>query len=107
MIENTREIYESLYPRIFNQHYGMCPKEFNRPFDYFAGYDYLVSIIEEKNKEIKRLNNVINKASKKLEATLNCLKDYMFENKEYCKIHTDYIYALEDGIKELKGVDKE
>ncbi len=62
---------------------------------------------EEKDREIERLNNIINKTSKKLEMTLNCIKDYMVENEEYIKIHTDYIYALEEQINILKGSDKE
>ncbi len=53
--ENTREIYESLYPHIFVGHYGILSKEFDKPFDWFGGYDYLVDIIEEKNKEIQKL----------------------------------------------------
>lgn len=52
--ENTREIYESLYPR-FMGFYGIHSKEFDKPFDWFEGYDYLVSIIEEQNKEIQKL----------------------------------------------------
>jgi len=62
---------------------------------------------EDYKKEIERLNNIINKTSKKLEMTLNCIKDCMVENEEYIKMHTDYIYALEEQISILNGVDKE
>ena len=95
MIENTREIYESLYPRIFNQHYGMCSEEFNRPFDYFAGYDYLVSIIEEKDKEIEKLNNILIEIKK------------IINNKYWFNWEYENDEVIKEVLEKIEGVDKE
>ena len=63
-------------------------------------------IIEEKNKEIERLNNIIDEITAISNERLNYY--YHIKDKEHLEEWEEIIDALKlDKLKELKGSDKE
>lgn len=60
--------------------------------------------VSEKDKEIERLNNIINELHKALNKEINNLQNAKVESKEYVKCRTlcDILNKLSDLIGELK-----
>ena len=73
---------------------------------WFKSKKRIIDDVDHLCDRVDELESKINKATYKLNATLNCIKDCITSD-EYCNIHTDYVYALEDGLKILQGSDKE
>ena len=58
--------------------------------------ELILNVIETKDKEIERLNNIINELKQKLNLAENILYDYLYKDKKITK-------ELYNEFKELKG----
>ena len=71
----------------------------NHFLDGHRSFDYIKEYIEEQNKEIEKLNNIINEIKE-------WIKGY-YKSYASCKWYEeDYIEFIEHLENELKGVDK-
>ena len=78
--------------------------EYEPPMEWEQGEAKIfLKYLEEKDKEIERLNNIINELEK--ESYLGMIENQ--NNNDYAKgLYTAYKY-INDKLQELKGVDKE
>ncbi|MBO7695218.1 MAG: hypothetical protein J6T10_21560 [Methanobrevibacter sp.] len=79
---------------LLNHHYEILIKQ---------GIEKVINLVNNKNKEIERLNNIINEFERLLQQDLENEKDTYWTNitKE------DYIQFMLNKLQELKGSDKE
>ena len=108
MNDEIKEILDRL-ERIDHKEYS-CGFEFaeNSTFDKISRCfeerkkmaNYITNLREEKDKEIERLNNVIDEIKKAILTTYPCMNAYDSDFK------TELLYILEKR-KELKGSDKD
>ena len=68
--------------------------------------DYARQEIKEKDKEIERLNNIINELEDRIEKAIKYIEDTSYKSY-FSMLQADYNMSLDTLINILKGSDKE